>query len=237
MNPCMTDEQKPGGTEPVLVDSAVTRLENAILSGEIGPGERVSEQALSVRFGIGRGALREAVRTLEGRRLLERTPFAGVRVINPSLDDLEKLLTVREALEGMASRQAAETMSLHETRRLRGCLTAYDRTIEAEGLGGVFRKGTLDNDFHVQIVQGSHNRWLHELLCRDLYAILRIFRLRSVAIGSRAELAAEEHLAILQAIEVRDPDNAERLMRRHIASARENLLQRLSSDLPLAQAG
>ena len=233
----MTDEQKPSGTEPALVDSAVTRLENAILSGEIGPGERVSEQALSVRFGIGRGAVREAVRTLEGRRLLERTPYAGVRVINPSLDDLEKLLTVREALEGMASRQAAETMSLHETRRLRACLTVYDRTIEAEGLGGVFQKGTLDNDFHVQIVQGSHNRWLHELLCRDLYAILRIFRLRSVAIGSRAEQAAEEHLAILQAIEVRDPDGAERLMRRHIASARDNLMQRLSGDPLLVQAG
>ena len=232
----MADEQKPSGTEPALVDSAVACLEGAILSGEIGPGERVSEQALSVRFGIGRGALREAVRTLEGRRLLERTPFAGVRVINPSLDDLEKLLTVREALEGMASRQAAETMSLHETRRLRACLTAYDRTIEAEGLGGVFRKGTLDNDFHVQIVQGSHNRWLYELLCRDLYAILRIFRLRSVAIGSRAELAAEEHLAILHAIEARDPDNAERLMRGHIAFARENLLQRLSSDPPLVRA-
>lgn len=232
----MTNEQKPSGAEPALVDGAVARLEDAILSGEIGPGERVSEQALSTRFGIGRGAVREAVRTLEGRRLLERTPFTGVRVINPSLDDLEKLLTIREALEGMASRQAAETMSLHETRRLRACFTAYDRTIEAEGLGGVFRQGTLDNDFHVQIVQGSHNRWLYELLCRDLYAILRVFRLRSVAIGSRAGLAAEEHLAILQAIEGRNPDGAEQLMRRHIASARENLLQRLSSNAALVRA-
>lgn len=233
---CMTDGQKPSGAEPALVDGAVARLEEAILSGEIGPGERVSEQALSTRFGIGRGAVREAVRTLEGRRLLERTPFTGVRVINPSLDDLEKLLTIREALEGMASRQAAETMSLHETRRLHACFTAYDRTIEAEGLGGVFRQGTLDNDFHVQIVQGSHNRWLYELLCRDLYAILRVFRLRSVAIGSRAELATEEHLAILQAIESRNPDGAEQLMRRHIASARENLLQRLSGNATLVRA-
>ena len=220
---------KDGKPDPVLVNGAVTRLEQAILSGEIGPGERVSEQPLSVRFGISRGALREAVRTLEGRRLLERTPYSGVRVINPSLEDLEQLLTVREALEGMASRQAAETMSLRETRRLRACFSAYDRTIEAEGLGGVFRQGTLDNDFHVQIVQGSHNRWLHELLCRDLYALLRVFRLRSVAIGSRAEQATEEHLAILEAIEHRDPDAAERLMRRHIASARDNLLQRAAT--------
>lgn len=212
-----------------LVDGAVALLEQAILSGEVGPGERVSEQPLSVRFGISRGVLREAVRMLEGRRLLERTLNTGVRVINPSLQDLEQLLTVREALEGMASRQAAETMSLREIRQLRACFSDYDRTIEAEGLGGVFRRGTLDNDFHVQIVHGSHNRWLYELLCRDLYSVLRVFRLRSVVIGSRAEQATEEHLAILQAIEGRDPDAAERLMRRHIASARENLLTRAAA--------
>ena len=215
-----------GGPERALVDGAVSRLEQAILSGEIGPGERVSELPLSQRFGISRGVLREAVRTLEGRRLLERTPNAGVRVVNPSLDDLEQLLIVREALEGMASRQAAETMSLRETRALRACFSDYDRTIEAEGLGAVFRRGTLDNDFHVQVVRGSHNRWLYEVLCRDLYALLRVFRLRSVVIGTRAEQATEEHLAILEAIEARDPDAAERLMRRHIASARENLLRR-----------
>ena len=224
----MTTNEPSGGSDRALVDNAVARLEEAILSGEIGPGERLSEQGLSARFGIGRGALREAVRTLEGRRLLDRTPFAGVRVINPSMADFEQLLTVRGALEGMAARQAAETMSLHETRRLRACLSAYDRTIGAEGLGGVFLRGTLDNDFHVQIVQGSHNRWLYELLCRDLYAMLRIFRLRSVAVGRRAEQAMEEHLAILQAIEARDPDSAEQLMRRHIATARGSLLKRLS---------
>lgn len=217
------------GLERVLVDDAVRDLEQAILSGEIGPGERVSELPLSLRFGISRGVLREAVRTLEGRRLLERTPNAGVRVVNPSLDDLEQLLVVREALEGMASRQAAEAMSLRETRALRACFEAYDRTIEDEGLGGVFRRGTLDNDFHIQIVRGSHNRWLYEVLCRDLYALLRVFRLRSVAIGSRAEQATEEHLAILDAIERRDPDAAERTMRRHIASARENLLRRAAA--------
>ncbi len=219
-----SDREESAGTR-ALVDAAVTQLEGAIVSGEVGPGERLSEQALCSRFGIRRGALREAVRTLEGRRLLERTPFAGVRVINPSLADLGQILMVREALEGMACRQAAEEMSLRETRQLRACLKAYDRTIETDGLGGVFRQGTGDNDFHVQIVRGSRNPWIYELLCRDLYAILRVFRLRSVAIGSRAEQATEEHLAILQAIERRDPDAAEHLMRRHVARGRENLLR------------
>ena len=212
------------GSERAAVDAVVERLESAILSGEIGPGERLSEQSLSAKFGVSRGPLREAVRTLEGRRLLERTPFAGVRVVDPSLADLEHLLTVRETLEGTACRLAAENMSLVETRRLRACLGNYDRQIEAEGLGSVFRRGSRDNDFHVQIVQGSRNPWLHVLLCRDLYSILRVVRLRSVGLGSRAEQATEEHLAILQAIEKRDPDSAEQLMRRHIRRGRDNLL-------------
>lgn len=217
--------QATTGGEGALVDEVVARLEDAILSGAIGPGERLSEQALSTRFGVGRGAIREAVRTLEGRRLLERTPFAGVRVINPSPADLEQLLMVREALEAMACRQAAESMSLHETRRLRACLDAYARRIATEGLDEVFRQGGEEDDFHVQIVRGSHNPWLYALLCRDLYAILRICRLRSAHVGSRAAQAAEEHLAILEAIERRDPDAAERLMRHHIAQGRESLLR------------
>ena len=224
----MSEARKTGGGDGALVDEAVALLEGAILSGDIGPGDRISEQVLSSRFGVGRGVLREAVRTLEGRRLLERKPFAGVRVVNPSLEEFGKLLTVREALEGMASRQAAENMSLIETQRLRACLSSYDRAIETEGLGSVFRQSTSDNDFHVQIVRGSRNSWLYEILCRDLYSILRVFRMRSVVIGSRAEQAAEEHLAILLAIERRDPDEAERCMRRHIANARDNIMDRMT---------
>src|ERR1700730_14858522 len=96
-----------------LVDEAVARLESAILSGELVPGQKLSEQALSSQFGISRGPLREAIRTLEGRHLVERTPFSGVRVVQLSVDDIEQLLLMSEALEGMAARHAAENMTLH----------------------------------------------------------------------------------------------------------------------------
>ena len=55
----------------------------------------------------------------EGRRLVERTPHAGVRVVQLSLEDLEQLLATRESLEGMACRQAAENMTAAEIRQLR----------------------------------------------------------------------------------------------------------------------
>ncbi|MFX8708249.1 hypothetical protein ABTM42_20435, partial [Acinetobacter baumannii] len=87
-----------------------------------------------------------AIRTLEGRHLVERTPFSGVRVVQLSLDDMEPLLTTREALEGMASRQSAENMTLHETRQLRAGLVAFEDSFRREGIDGVLRARSADND-------------------------------------------------------------------------------------------
>ncbi len=215
----------------VHVDAAVERLERAILSGELRAGARLSEQALAKMCGVGRGPLREAVRTLEGRRLVERVPFSGVRVTQLSIDDFQQLLVVREALEGIASRQAAECMTLAETRELRQCLTTFAKRIKKDGIGSVYVDGTQDNDFHVQIVRGSRNKWLEQLLCRDLYALLRMYRYQSATIGGRAVQSLQEHEAIFSAIEKRDPDEAERMMRLHIAHSRDNLIAQMKKDL------
>jgi DNA-binding GntR family transcriptional regulator len=214
-----------------LVDETVARLEQSILAGGLKPGEKLSEQTLSSRFGVSRGPLREAIRTLEGRRLVERTPFAGVRVVQLSVDDIEQLLFTREALEGMACRQAAENMTLHETRRLRTCLAELEKGFREEGLGGVFRDGTADNDLHVQIAKGSRNRWLSDIICRDLYPLLRICRFQTTAVTAkvkeRAKAVHSEHEAIICAIEQRDPESAERSMRAHLAASRTSLMVEL----------
>ena len=218
----MTDTALSSARVPL--EETIQWLEHAIFSGELKPGDRIAESALAARFGVGRGPLREALRTLEGRRLLERTPFSGVRVVDISNDELEQLLITREALEGMAARQAAEMMTLPQTRRLRELLKAGQ---DAATLGEFFIRKTQDNDFHVQIVRGSGNRWLEEFLCRDLYSLLNICRFRAASVPERIDPARGEHEAILQAIELRDPDLAERLMREHVARGRELLLSRL----------
>jgi DNA-binding GntR family transcriptional regulator len=218
----MTDTALSSARVPL--EETIQWLEHAIFSGELKPGDRIAESTLAARFGVGRGPLREALRTLEGRRLLERTPFSGVRVVDISNDELEQLLITREALEGMAARQAAEMMTLPQTRRLREVLKGAQ---DAASLGEFFIQKTQDNDFHVQIVRGSGNRWLEEFLCRDLYSLLNICRFRAASVPERIDPARGEHEAILQAIELRDPDLAERLMREHVARGRESLLRRL----------
>jgi DNA-binding GntR family transcriptional regulator len=219
------------------VDQTVAQLEQAILTGELPQGHKLSEQALSDRFGVSRGPLREAIRTLEGRHLVERTPFSGVRVVQLALDDIEQLLTTREALEGMASRQAAENMTLHETRQLRACLAAFEDgfrkegRFNKEGLGGVFRSGSVDNDLHMMIVRGSRNRWLTDIISRELYPLLQICRFQSTIVTVRTKqrinAVHREHEAIIDAIERRDADGAERAMRAHLTASRTILLAQL----------
>lgn len=219
-----------------LVDQIVARLEQAILTGELAQGQKLSEQALSDRFGVSRGPLREAIRTLEGRQLLERTPFSGVRVVQLSLDDLEQLLSTREALEGMASRQAAENMTLHETRQLRACLATYEDSFRREGAGGVFRVRSVGDDLHMLIVRGSRNRWLIDIICNELYPLLQICRFQSttVTLGTpqRIEAVRREHEAIIVAIERRDADAAEAAMRAHLVASRTILMAQLRGEPP-----
>ena len=212
-----------------LIDETVSRLEHLIFSGELKPGDKLSEQVLSSRFGISRGPLREAIRSLEGRRLVERIPFSGARVAQLSIDDVEQLLVTREALEGMACRQAAENMTLHETRRLRSSLAEIERQFRDEGPGGVYRDGTADNDLHIQIARGSRNRWLTDIICTDLYPLLRICRIQTTmataSLKQRSKAVSREHDAIISAIEQRDPDAAELHMRAHLVASRTNLMK------------
>src|SRR6201995_5474217 len=101
-----------------LVDVLAERIEAAIISGDLQPGRKLSEQALAASLGVSRGPLREAIRRLEGRKLLERTPNIGVRVASLSPNDLYEILQVREALEGMACGLAATNMTDDELEAL-----------------------------------------------------------------------------------------------------------------------
>lgn len=216
-------------------NTVVAHLEALIVTGELPAGSKLIEQTLAERLGVGRGPLREAIRTLEGRRIVERTQNAGVRVVNPSIADIEQILLMREALEGLACRQAAENMTLREVNELRACLSDDEQRMKTEGLGAVFRYGTEDNDFHARIAKGSRNRWLEEILCRDLYSLLRICRLRQASVGDRMETARHDHFAIVDLIQKRDPEAAEKAMRTHIRLGRERLIEALRSAPPESQ--
>jgi DNA-binding GntR family transcriptional regulator len=210
----------------VLIDDTVAKLEEMIVRGKLPPGARLPEQSLADTLGVSRGPLREAIRTLEGRRLVERTPHAGVRVVQLSLEDVEQLLVTREALEGMACRQAAENMTAPEIRQLRETAGRIDKMLQ-QGPGAVFAGGA-DNDFHRQIALGSRNRWIARLLCEDLYSLMCLYRMQAVhRPPAKSRATHREHLDIIECIHARDADAAEAAMRLHVRNGRDRLMAQI----------
>ena len=102
-----------------LADKVCEQLVTAIVRGDIPPGQKISEPELARTYGISRGPLREAIRHLEGLRLVVRIPHVGARVVSLSPEELVEIYRIREALEGMACRLAAENMSTAEIDSLR----------------------------------------------------------------------------------------------------------------------
>jgi DNA-binding GntR family transcriptional regulator len=211
---------------PSLVDAVVDRLDKAILTGELPLGARVSEQSLAEGFGVSRGPLREALRRLEGRHLIVRVHNLGARVATFSKEDISQLLVIREALEGVAARCAAEKMTDDEIAQLAALVTIRpDGPSKRESVAEYHQ--SVDHDFHYRIIQGSRNSRLMDILLKDTFYLLRIYRYRFKLVDwpSRGPEAIAEHRAILEAISGRDPEAAESAMRHHLHNANANLLQ------------
>lgn len=222
MHPEPLLDKSPSPAASTLADGAFERIQQAIVQGELAPGTRISEQYLCSTFGIGRGPLREAIRRLEGRRLVVRTPHAGVRVASLSQEELIELYHVREALEGMACRLAAQNMTDAEIAGLREVLAMHEQHSGLKTNESYYQQEG-DLDIHYRIIQGSRNRTLSDMLCGDLYHLVRMYRYRYSTTPKRPQQAFAEHHRIIEAIADRDGELAEMLMRRHISVSRRNI--------------
>jgi DNA-binding GntR family transcriptional regulator len=212
-----------------LVDVVAERIEAAIVSGALEPGSRLSEQALAASLGVSRGPLREAIRRLEGRKLLQRIPNIGVRVAELSLKDLNEILQIREALEGMAAALAAQNMTDAEIAGLKSLLEKHGQQKSVQEGKGYYQE-SKDFDFHFRIVSGARNARMSEMLMGDLYYLLRIYRYKSSTKPGRAKKALQEHVDIVEAIAARDPVRAEQTMRAHLRNARLYVEEQLTAE-------
>ena len=201
-----------------LSDTVFNDIKDAIISGELAQGSKITEDELSKKYGISRGPLREAIRHLESIRLVIRIPHAGTRVVTLTPAMMEEIYIVREALEGMSARLAVKHMSDNEINVLRDLLEYHQGSIErSDGTEYFQREGDLD--FHYRIAKASNNEWLMQLLSSELYQLLRMCRHRSSKAPARPAKALSEHRQVVEAIANRDAELAELLMRRHISGA------------------
>jgi DNA-binding GntR family transcriptional regulator len=199
-----------------LVDAVTEKLEAAIISRTLKPGSKLKEQVLAKSFGVSRGPLREAIRRLEGRKLVQRIPNIGVRVVVLSLPEIEEILQVQEALQGMACGLAAQNMDAGEIEALRQLLDKYKRKPTKQD-----EYDTWDLEFHSRIISGSGNKLLSQILREYIDLLLKVYHARSITTRERAMEVLSDHQKIVAAISRRDPLAAERLMRQHIQAARK----------------
>jgi DNA-binding GntR family transcriptional regulator len=199
-----------------LVDKAAEVLRGAILAGELEPGGRIRQLALAERLGISRTPLREALARLEVEGLVRLLPAGGVEVARFDPQAAIELYDVREVLDGLAARRAAErgdAAALAGLRRhqeaMRGCL---ERTDAHDWF-------THHVAFHEGIFLASGNARLVTLISIVRQAAQRFHGLL-LTTPNRLAIAFGEHEAILRAVEERDPERAERLARLHISNAK-----------------
>ncbi len=209
-----------------LVDELVTRLEHAIMTGELEGGTLLREQTLANSLGVSRGPLREAIRQLEGRMLLQRKPNVGASVVALSPKDMQEIWTMREALEGVACGVAAVNITDQEIGELKGIIKSQESDLRNNKWAETFEESP-EFDFHHKIMVASRNQRLTQMISGELYYLLKVYyRYRGSSVDpKRAADALKEHREILKALISKDSVKAEANMRAHIRNALKSFLQ------------
>jgi DNA-binding GntR family transcriptional regulator len=186
-------------------------IQRRILSGESLPGERLPQQSLARKLGVGQGTVRESLLELEWLGLVESVDGLGVFVGKLDASRLVEAYEVREYLEGLAARRACGRVSQSDVTALRAMA---DRIWNLSEEGNVEEMGAADRALHLQVVHLSHNSILLRLA--------EGYRALGMAVRTSRDPRAvyEEHLRIIDAISRNMPDEAEQFARQHVLEAR-----------------
>lgn len=201
-----------------LAEQAYESIKADIILGTLPQGSKIIESDLALKYGISRGPLREAIHRLERIKLVVRIPHAGSRVVTLDMKLMDDIYTARESLEGMAARLAARHMPHEDIQALHQLLDQHEEAIGKTD-GKAYLQSEGDIDFHYRIALASQNLWILENLYSELYQLIRMGRHQSGQAPSRPPVGLAQHRQITSAIEQRDEELAEILMRRHISGA------------------
>jgi DNA-binding GntR family transcriptional regulator len=198
---------------------AYGRLKAAIQAGELRPGQRIRENEMADRLAMSRTPVREALRRLESDGLLTFAPYRGMVISKLDHQAVMELYSMREVLEGTAAGLAARHASDAEIAIVKDICES-----EPGAIGDPRKIASHNKHFHGALYRAAHNRYLLKTL-NVLSDAMALLGMTTMAITGRSETAHGEHLAIVAAIEARDPATAEAAMRDHIRMAQRARLR------------
>ncbi|HUJ76428.1 MAG TPA: GntR family transcriptional regulator [bacterium] len=197
-----------------LKDKVYQALKEAILSMNIygSPTEiRLDERQLSSDLGVSRTPIREAISRLEQEGFLRIVQRKGVFVVRKTKREIVEMITVWAALEGMAARLVTLNAGDEEIATLRTLFA----TFENDQLRAHIDEYSETNiRFHQKILQMSKSGLIAQL-SENLFAHVRAIRVRTIGDSNRVERSIIDHMHIIEALEARDTELAERLVRQH----------------------
>jgi len=189
-------------------------LAEQIIKGALPPGQKLDEQVLADQFSVSRTPIREALRELAARGLVDFVPRRGGFVARIGVDRLTDMLEAQCALEALCARLASERMTAIEKEHLQELHEQAKALVLAGDRDGYL---DLNNQFHALICAGTHNATVSAMV-RDLRDRLSPFRrTQAVEVDERLMRSLEEHAAVVHAILKSDPEAAFAAMRGHNA--------------------
>ena len=203
-------------------DRTLEQIRTAIQDGRYAPGQRLIESDLMASFEVTRGPLREALRRLGTEGVVQLIPNRSAIVRMFSLKELFDLFRIRESVEGLAARLAAEKMVDTQAR------SSFARAIQKikQTQGDPNTSFSLENQtIHDLILHHADNEQLSLLMKRLQLPIIR-FQIRASVDEDYRNASRAEHEDVIEAILSGDPDRAESAMKAHLRQASERTLAR-----------
>lgn len=208
-----------------LRDVVFNTLRQAILRGELKPGERLMEIQLAERLGVSRTPVREAIRKLELEGLVVMVPRKGAEVASISEKSLKDVLEVRKALEELAAELACQRMTEEEIREAEEQLEEFKKEIQGDDLTKI---AEMDVQFHELIYLGTKNERLIQML-NNLREQMYRYRMEYIKDKDKRGTLVEEHAEIIRMIKEHNIPGAKEASRTHIDNQETVVSKRIKS--------
>lgn len=200
---------------PTVRAIVAQKLREAIMSGNLKPGQRLVERELCEMMGVSRPSIREALRLLEADGLVNTVPHRGPMVSTISLEEARQLYAARAVLEGFAGRECARLHDPAVVRRIGEALTRLKAALAESDMIAVLEAKT---DFYAAMIGGCQNAFIERML-KPLHDRITLLRITSMSHPKRVNKSLREVTAIWRAIQSGDEDLAERCCVDHIKAA------------------
>ena len=195
-----------------LRDVVFNTLRQAILTGDLKPGERLMEIHLANKLGVSRTPIREAIRKLELEGLVTMIPRRGAEVAQITEKSMNDVLEVRRAMDALCVELACDRISEEELAELKGACDAFAEAVKG---GDIKVIAKADVALHDIIVQATGNRRLVQLI-NNLSEQMYRYRFEYLKDASRHQNLIEEHRMIYEGIVKRDREAASQAAKLHI---------------------